>query len=219
MRENGLELSIILGGICQTNTLIGVSYSRGTANPSAVIVDPVVSADYILRFLQNIKCDITKSKILITHGHFDHILTVSDLQNMGAKVYISETDYRLLQKQDFDFKLDGFSNTAVKPFRADVLLNDGDTFTVAGVKYKVMATPGHTPGSICYISESERFIISGDTLFRLSVGRTDFPYSDGNALNKSIKKLFSLSGDYTVYPGHGPITTLDFERQHNFYAY
>ena len=116
MRENGLELSIILGGICQTNTLIGVNYSRGVADPSAVIVDPMVSADYILRFLQNLRCDISKSKILITHGHFDHISSVSDLQELGAKVYISEIDYKLLQKQDFDFKLDGFPNTNVKPF-------------------------------------------------------------------------------------------------------
>lgn len=217
--NNSLSLIVLTGGICQTNTYIGTSCDEnGTVSRSAVIVDPVISTDCILSVLERVGCDIKSSFVLVTHGHFDHTATVADLGELGAKICISQTDYEILKDYAFDFKLDGFPGTAVKPFKADRLLNDGDTLEIGGVDYKVMATPGHTAGSVCFIAEKQKIILSGDTLFCMGVGRTDFPHGDSVALNNSLKKLFSLSGDYTVYPGHGQQTTLDFERKFNPYA-
>ncbi len=207
-------ITVAVGGPCFTNTVI---ITRKNSD-SAVIVDPEIGIDGVKEILKRFDCDIAKSNILITHGHFDHTGDVSDLSKLGAKVYISETDYRLLESCNFDFKLNGFLDTAVKPFKADVLVNDGDTVNVSGIEFKVMLTAGHTAGSVCYISDLYRFILSGDTLFRLGVGRTDLPHGDATAMSNSIKRLFSLIGDYTVYPGHGQITTLEFERKYNYYG-
>ena len=104
-------------------------------------------------------------------------------------------------------------------FTPDVLLKDGDIITEAGLTIKVIATPGHTAGGVCYVLEETSVIFSGDTLFRFSIGRTDFPGGDYATLISSIKnKLFALEGDYAVNPGHDISTTLDEEKQRNPYA-
>ena len=99
-------------------------------------------------------------------------------------------------------------------FTPDVTVSGGETLDVAGIAVKVMHTPGHTAGGVCYIAED--CIFSGDTLFELSYGRTDFPTGSFKELKNSIvNKLFALKGDYKVFPGHGAPTTLQFEREHN----
>ena len=101
-------------------------------------------------------------------------------------------------------------------FVLDVAIDDGDEIEILNEKITVLHTPGHTAGSVCYVVEN--VIFSGDTLFRLSVGRTDFPTGSMKELNTSVKRLLALPGNYTVYPGHGEITNLDFERANNPYA-
>jgi glyoxylase-like metal-dependent hydrolase (beta-lactamase superfamily II) len=159
---------------------------------------------------KNIKVDL----ILLTHGHFDHIGGVDELKQLsGAKVgcYIKEEaickDLYLNLSNDFG------SRVTVTP---DILYNDGDEISAAGLTMKVIATPGHTSGGCCYYFENEGILISGDTLFEESVGRTDFPTSSTSELIRSIKeRLFVLPDDTIVYPGHSGITTIGHEKQYN----
>lgn len=148
--------------------------------------------------------------VLLTHAHFDHAGNAKKLQDDGAKIYISNIDAdKLLNddnlSMDFGRKFDYLT--------ADYKFCDGEILTVCDIKVKVIFTPGHTDGSVCFIIENMLF--SGDTLFLESVGRTDFKSGNRDELIKSIKKLFLLEGNYTVYPGHEEFTTLDHERKYN----
>lgn len=180
-------------------------------NGEAIVVDPGTDFSPIKNYLD--AHGLMPKYVLITHAHFDHIGSVAALKALGAKVYISETDYKYLCKDGF---FDG-TDERVDRFEADVLLNDDDEITLLSHRFRVVSTPGHTPGGVCYIMDNE-CIFSGDTLFRLSVGRWDFKYGNGAELVKSLRKIFDLVGDYKVYPGHGASTTLDFERKNNPYA-
>ncbi|MBQ9833372.1 MAG: MBL fold metallo-hydrolase, partial [Clostridia bacterium] len=112
--------------------------------------------------------------------------------------------------------LSSMAGAFVAPSSADIILRDGDVLDILGKKIKVLHTPGHSKGGVCYLLENERVIFSGDTLFRLSVGRTDFDNCDADALFDGIEqKLFTLEGDYTIYPGHMRSTTLTFEKERN----
>ena len=132
----------------------------------------------------------------------------------NARVHIHALDAPSLQGGSGS--LSSMMGIMVKRCEADDLLEDGAHFTAAGFDFLCIHTPGHSVGSCCYVMESEHVIFSGDTLFRLSVGRTDLSGGDAEALYDSIlKKLFPLPGDYRVLPGHERETTLEFERQHN----
>lgn len=111
--------------------------------------------------------------------------------------------------------LAAFSFLSQAPAQADILVQDGDTVTLGNTVFTVLATPGHTPGGVCYIAGD--CIFSGDTLFFCSCGRTDFPGGSSREMMDSLQKLAALPGDYTVYPGHDRFSTLNFERQHNPY--
>lgn len=157
--------------------------------------------------------NFTIKAVLLTHAHFDHSGCAKKLQDDGAKVYISQLDApKLLNDQnlssDFGRKFDYFT--------ADQTFSDGDTLELFGIKIKVIATPGHTDGSVCFMVGNMLF--SGDTLFFSSVGRTDFVSGNRQDMVHSIKKLFALDGDYAVYPGHDEFTTLDRERKFNVMA-
>lgn len=148
--------------------------------------------------------------VLLTHAHFDHAGNAKKLQDDGAKIYISEKDEPKLLNggnlaSDFGRKFDFV--------KADGTFSDGEELTLEGIKIKVIATPGHTDGSVTFMVDNALF--TGDTLFLESVGRTDFPTGDRAQLVNSVKKLFALNGDYTVYPGHEEFTTLSHERENN----
>lgn len=153
--------------------------------------------------------------ILLTHGHFDHTMGVADLkENQNVLVYIHKEGVRALENGEDTLAILG--GAFVKPCKVDKALSDGDEFTAAGIDFKVLHTPGHTKDGVCYIVESEKVIFSGDTLFRLSVGRTDFAGGDKDALYDSLNnKLFRIQGDYRVLPGHNRETRLEFERENN----
>lgn len=152
--------------------------------------------------------------ILLTHGHFDHIIGVKSVkEKYGAQVVISKEDEPMLNSSKLSLAV--FCNAPQNNVDADIIVKDGDEITLGETKIKVMATPGHTSGSVCYIAEN--CIFSGDTLFYCSCGRTDFPSGSPEQMMLSLQKLKTLDGDYKVYTGHNNLTTLDFERKNNPY--
>ncbi len=179
-----------------------------------VVIDPA-SSRKVLDALE--KNGLALDTILLTHGHFDHTLGVAALKkNTGAKVMIHEADAAALTGGEGSLAYMG--GMFVEKCEPDRLLHDEDTVSAAGIEFRVIHTPGHTPGGVCYVVESERTIFSGDTLFRLSVGRTDLPGgSDGTLYDSLVYRLMALHGDYRVLPGHMEETTLEFERRHNPY--
>ena len=148
--------------------------------------------------------------VLLTHSHFDHAGNAKKLQDDGAKIYVSEKDAKKLLNDD---NLSKDFGREFMYLTADYTFNDGEELNLFGIKIKVIATPGHTDGSVCFLIENMLF--TGDTLFLESVGRTDFKSGNRRELVSSIRKLFALSGDYTVYPGHEEFTTLSHEREFN----
>ena len=181
----------------------------------AAIVDP---AWYVDEFNDILEKNNAKLKyIMLTHGHFDHIFGVHGLKEAtGAKVVIHFKDAEHLTDPGKSLAEGNMPEPQI-PVSADVLLKEGDVITLGDEEIKVMSTPGHTMGSVCYIIESEKTIISGDTLFCMTAGRTDFPDGSDELMIKSLKRLIALEGDYRVLPGHNKETTLESERKRNWY--
>lgn len=195
-------------GVLRTNCYLAISDSG-----NAVMFDIGGDGGYVMKYLQD--NSITLKKILLTHGHFDHVWSVEEVRRQtGAKVYIHSADVPKLSdiraNLGYDFGLTDFE--AVTEYNT---IEDGSVISLDEMKFRVMHTPGHTEGSVCYISDG--VIFSGDTLFRRSQGRTDFPDGDDYKMQCSLKKLRQLDGNYNVYPGHDFTTELDYERQNNPY--
>ena len=155
--------------------------------------------------------------ILLTHGHFDHIWGVKELrERSGAEVYAYEGEEKLCQDPALNVSAAVGRSCSITP---DHLFRDGEEFEFAGIRGRVIATPGHTGGSCCYYFEEDQILISGDTLFQESVGRTDFPTGSMSALVRSVKeKLFTLPDETRVYPGHGMMTTIGYEKENNAFV-
>lgn len=178
----------------------------------AFVVDPGTPSPSIVSLLQEMGMKQVKY-IFLTHGHFDHILGVAYLKEQfpQAEVVISEPDAVFLM----DPRYSGANPTEQTPVAADRVVKDLDTISFGGKQIQVLHTPGHTAGSVCY--QLERTLFSGDTLFMKTYGRTDFYSGSMEQMKQSLVRLGSLEGDYRVLPGHGPETSLDFERTHNRY--
>ncbi len=152
--------------------------------------------------------------ILLTHAHFDHIMGVDALADKyNIPVYIHEDDEDMLQRPELNCgAMIGTKATA----KADKPVRDGDVLQLAGMEIRVIHTPGHTTGGVCYYFPQEEVVFSGDTLFCESVGRTDLPGGSMSQLVRSVKeKLFKLPDLTIVYPGHGEPTKISTEKQYN----
>ncbi len=176
----------------------------------AVVIDPGAEPDTILGRASQLEFDI--KLIVLTHGHVDHMAALSDVKEAsGAAVAVHEADVTTM-KDDFLSYFIGIRKPEFAP--PERLLKDGDEVKVGAVSFKVIHTPGHTPGGICLYGEGVLF--SGDTLFFYGIGRSDFPGGDGPQLVESIKsRLFGLPEETKVYPGHGPATTIGAEKRGN----
>lgn len=177
----------------------------------ALLIDPSAPDSSLLGLIQ--EHGLKVQGIVNTHGHGDHIGGNSYFQEaFGCPIMIHEADQQMLV--DNKKNLSEFMGTPLKLEAADRLLKDGDIITLGTHELKVIHTPGHTPGGICLLSG--KFLISGDTLFEMSIGRTDFPRGSHDEIIDSIKnKLFILPDDTVVFPGHGPRTTIGMEKLNN----
>ncbi len=181
------------------------------ASREAAVIDPSASADEIVRVLK--EEELTLTQIWLTHGHFDHIYAADTLrEKTGAPLMIHRKDAHMLT--------DAYANASAVFFgsgdtyrAADGMLKGGDALRLGENTVFVRHTPGHTEGSVTLVAD--RYLFTGDTLFENSIGRSDLPGGDGAVLADSLRRLVSMPGDYTVYPGHGSQTSLETERKNN----
>ena len=159
--------------------------------------------------------NLTVRQIVNTHGHVDHVLGNAFVKTQyKASIAANPEDYSLMQSASAHAIMYGLTIDDVPGI--DINLNHGDTIRFGETSLKVIHTPGHSQGGICLLSEADNFVLSGDTLFRSSIGRTDLHGGDYDQLINSIEtKLLTLSSETKVYPGHGEPTTIGWEKQNN----
>jgi hydroxyacylglutathione hydrolase len=194
--------------------LVGSNFYIISDNSSAIFIDPSGTEKFFQKAQEYLTANNLELKaVLFTHGHFDHIAQ-GHLYKGTAPIYIHRADADMLYTPKNYGERFGCS---VKPFKADILLLGGETLDFGDIiKVRVIHTPGHTQGSVCYVIDN--CIFSGDTLFKEDIGRTDLEGGNYEQILESINKLFQLEGDYTVYPGHGEPTTLIHEKENNPYV-
>lgn len=175
---------------------------------NAAIVDPAPeSSDAIIDYL--IKHQLKPQKILITHSHWDHIGDTAQLKaKFQIPVYVHPLDVENLKKPGSDGLPLWITIKGVLP---DNLLNEGDTVEFGNLRFEVIHTPGHTPGGVCFYNKEHGILISGDTLFKGSIGNLSFPTARPKEMWESLSKLAKLPAKTVVYPGHGPPTTIGDE--------
>lgn len=183
----------------------------------AVIVDPGAEGALLLDRLRGLSLE--PEAILLTHGHFDHIMAVKEIlkEFPQVKVWAGEKEKEVLENPDLNLS-SGFGEAYT--VNADEWVKETDVINILGLSFQVLFTPGHTCGSVCYLLKEEGILLSGDTLFMESLGRTDLPTGDSSQIVESIKdKLFFLPDHTIVYPGHGEPTTMEHEKASNPVAF
>lgn len=207
--EIDIEIKSITTGILSNNVYLVVN----NKTKESFIIDPSYNYEKISEMIS--ESDTNLKAILLTHGHFDHILSVNDIKDdYKVPVIAGSGEKKLL----FDAGLNMSKRMREKgiSIAADMYAGDGEEMAVAGITVKCIFTPGHTEGSVCWYLEDAGILFAGDTLFRSSYGRTDFPTGNEKDLETSIiNKLFSMPADTTVYPGHGEKTDIGFEMKYN----
>jgi len=198
--------SLTLG---ELNTNCYIIWDKNTLE--AWIIDPADEGNLISEEI--IREELQVKKIILTHGHFDHILGLLEvkLNFPKAKIYLHQEDLFLVKT--VQNRTQHWLKRQVDPVPLpDSFYDDGDTLKLGHSQFAVMHTPGHTPGSISLYCQSEKLLISGDTLFKEAIGRTDFKYSDHQAIISSLNKLLTLPEDTKVISGHGPETVIRNEQ-------
>jgi glyoxylase-like metal-dependent hydrolase (beta-lactamase superfamily II) len=198
-----LQIRKLITGQLQTNCYL-VFTDRSS---DVIIIDPGDDADYIMRVIEDIKK--TPSKIIATHGHFDHVLAVTELKlAYNIPFLMHKNDEFLLKRLQSTTKHFLGVKTDPAPI-VDKYLKKNDEIKIGKNILKIIETPGHTPGGISLYCEKEKVLFVGDTIFEQGgIGRTDFVYANNNQLMESIQKLLILPKDTVVYAGHGNKTTI-----------
>lgn len=181
-----------------------------------LVVDCGASPEALIRTIRQNRWNPVN--LILTHGHFDHLAGVEDFRREfpQTQVWIHSLEGAFLT--DPDQNLSGYWSKPVICGKADGFLEDGGTISLGKKQFKIIHTPGHSPGSVVFYQEEEGLLFAGDLIFKDSIGRSDFPHSDPGLLMESLKKVLrSIPGDTRIYPGHGPSTTLGREKKHNPY--
>ncbi|MBQ2833818.1 MAG: MBL fold metallo-hydrolase [Clostridia bacterium] len=195
-----LDIRTVTGGPLEVNTYV-VGASGGS---ECLIIDPGAEVQKV----QEAVAGRSVRALLLTHGHFDHMLYAQHWLDQGAKLYVHELDAPALRSPSLN--LASVVNQTLLLPQADVLLHDGDVIREADIELTVLHTPGHTPGGVCF--QHDHTLFSGDTLFYRSYGRIDLPGGDGRELYASLMRLMQLNGETVVLPGHGMKTKIAWER-------
>ena len=203
-----IKIQNLVLGMVATNCY----FLQNTGTKEMILVDPADDADVIIQ-----KTEALGGRpvaVLLTHGHYDHMLAADEVRrHWQIPVYVHEKDELVLE--DASLNLSGFWSTSYT-MKADQMVKEGDVLKLAGFEIHVMHTPGHTMGSVCYYFPEQKVLISGDTLFCQSYGRTDFPTSSMREMQNSIRRLLTeLPEDTAVYPGHEMSTTIAMEKRYN----
>jgi glyoxylase-like metal-dependent hydrolase (beta-lactamase superfamily II) len=184
------------------------------ATKKGAVIDPGGDVERIEAAIAQV--GITVEKIVLTHGHLDHVGGAVTLkEKLGVNIEGPHVADKFLmenvEKQAATYGLEGLRNAT-----SDRWLDEGEMLTIGGHEFEIFHCPGHSPGSLVYVSRGQHFALVGDVIFRGSIGRTDFPYGDHDALIRSIKtKLFPLGDDIAFICGHGPTGTFGMERESN----
>jgi len=196
-----MEIKKLSLGKVQTNCYILIK------NNNCIVIDPASNFERIKSEIG----ELTLQAIILTHGHFDHLLAADKLVNYyHVDLYLNENDLFLAT----DEKLNSMASIKGKIFTKPKNLDEGN-LTIGDFNFEVISAPGHTPGSMLLIIEENLF--AGDVLFKDSIGRYDFPYSSISDTRKTVRMLKELDSNLTVYPGHGPITSLKREFEYNMF--
>ena len=204
-----MKITNLPSGPLQVNTYLAVDEDTN----KGFIVDPGGYNPALTKMVKDEKIDI--EYIILTHGHSDHICGVEAHLNdfPGAKVVAHKDEEPMLHDVRFNFSAEFGTPCTID---ADLYVEDGDTLSVGNMELKFFHTPGHSPGGMCIYAEKENVLFSGDTLFRQSIGRTDFPGCSYEALAEAIhSKLFALPDETQVFPGHMAPTQIGFEKRNN----
>lgn len=193
------------------------TYVLWAANGEGVIVDPGNfdrhETEELLSFVE--QNQITIKEIILTHAHIDHVFGCADICahfNVGLRLH--KSDLFLLEHAEATGQMYGIP--VKTPPVPSAWFEDGDVYEIGGEILTVLHTPGHSPGSVSFYSEKDNFVVSGDVLFKMSIGRTDLPMGNYEELIQSIRtRLLTLPDNCMVYSGHGPATEIGFEAKHN----
>lgn len=199
-------LTYILGSL-QTNCYFVINEETD----NVIIIDPAADCKRIIDKI--IEQNLTLKYIMLTHAHFDHMMALEELrEKTNAPLCVHESDAESVTNPKLNYmKTFANKNTTSKP--AEILLHEGDRIG----DLRVMHTPGHTLGSVCYFAKNN--IFTGDTLFREDIGRYDLYGGDYIQLMESLGKLAAIEGDYKIYPGHGSSSSLQHEKEYNIYLH
>lgn len=203
-----MKIEKFVTGIISTNCYLAINEETARI----VVIDPAACPPYLMEHIKS--NGWTVEAILLTHGHFDHTMGIDGfLEEYHVPVYVHEKEKETLEDPSLNLSK---SYTSGYTFSGAAYIKDGQILELAGYSFKVLHTPGHTPGGVCYYVESEGVLFCGDTLFQNSVGRTDFPNSSMSDLVRGIReKLMVLPEEVIAYPGHMGETTIGHEKKYN----